>query len=74
MTSRTLPLIKDETWPLLQAAMDNYHARMSAIMVGATNCPMYKAVTGEPVMGEWISHHEENPRHRELTLYSQHQT
>ena len=32
--ARALPRIRDEAWPLLQAGLDMYNARMSAIMVG----------------------------------------
>ena len=31
--SAAFPKIKDESWPVLQAAMDMYNDRMSAIMV-----------------------------------------
>lgn len=33
MTSKTMPLVNDEAWPKLQAAMDNYRAHISVIFV-----------------------------------------
>ena len=32
--AQALPMIREESWPLLQAGLDMYFDRMSAIMVG----------------------------------------